>query len=285
MKKTIWMLLPALVLAACDKEDNAGTMPADGKIEIVTGVEALTRAPQLDDTGAGNFRTGDTFTLTVLSNDKSVQKDYTVGSTTLYWQNLGIEGDKVTFAGCYPNHEGANATTFEFDVRSALDADLLLASAVEVPKGAKSVAMPFRHAMHKLVVKYVAVDTYATGTLSGISTTLRAHTVCTVDMAKGAVTENSAKTPADYTAKSGENVSWLVVPQNRDGVKLTVTLDGQSREFTLPERTTDGQPLTTLDGGKELTLTMTVGKDGINFSGMDIGGWDNQGSAEGDIIL
>ena len=119
MKKTIWMLLPVLALAACEKEDNAGTMPADGKIEIVTGVEALTRAPQLDDTGAGNFRTGDTFTLTVSSNGKSVQKDYTVGSTTLYWQDLGVEGDKVAFAGCYPNHEGADAAAFEFDARRA----------------------------------------------------------------------------------------------------------------------------------------------------------------------
>ena len=56
MKRTIWMLLTALALTACDKEDNEGAMPADGRIEIVTGVEALTRAPQLDDTGAGNFR-------------------------------------------------------------------------------------------------------------------------------------------------------------------------------------------------------------------------------------
>lgn len=279
------MLLPALALAACDKEDNAGAMPADGRIEIVTGVEALTRAPQLDDTGAGNFRTGDTFTLTVSSNGKSVQKDYTVGSTTLYWQDLGIEGDKVTFAGCYPNHEGTDDAAFEFDARRALDADLLLAPAVEVPKGAKSVAMPFRHAMHKLAVKYVADDAYATGALSGISTTLHAHTVCTVDLTKGAVAENSAKTPADYTAKNGETVSWLVVPQNREGVKLTVTLDGQSREFTLPETTVEGQPLTTLDGGKMLSVTLRVSKNGITLEGTTIGKWEEQGSISGDIEI
>ncbi|ERM90448.1 fimbrillin family protein [Coprobacter fastidiosus] len=285
MKRTIWMLLTALALTACDKEDNEGAMPADGRIEIVTGVEALTRAPQLDDTGAGNFRTGDTFTLTVSSNGKSVQKDYTVGSTTLYWQGLGIEGDKVTFAGCYPNHGGADASTFEFDVRSALDADLLLAPAVEVPKGAKSVAMPFRHAMHKLVVKYVADDTYATRVLSGISTTLHAHTVCMVDLSKGNVAESSAKTPADYTAKNGENVSWLVVPQNRDGVKLTVTLDGQSREFTLPETTVEGQPLTTLDGGKMLSVTLRVSKNGITLERTTIGKWEDQGSIDGEIEI
>lgn len=285
MKRTIWMLLPALALAACDKEDNAGTMPADGRIEIVTGVEALARAPQLDDTGAGNFRTGDTFTLTVSSNGKSVQKDYTVGSTTLYWQDLGVEGDKVTFAGCYPNHEGADASTFEFDIKNTLDADLLLAPAVEAEKGAKSVTIPFRHAMHKLVVKYVADETYATGTLSGISTTLRAHTICSVDMAKGAVVENLAKTPADYTAKSGENVSWLLVPQNRESVKLTVTLDGQSREFTLPETTVEGQPLTTLDGGKMLSVTLRVSKNGITLEGTTIGKWEDQGSIDGEIEI
>lgn len=285
MKRTIWMLLPALALAACDKEDNAGTMPADGRIEIVTGVEALTRAPQLDGTGAGNFQTGDTFTLTVSSNGKNVQNAYTVGSTTLYWQDLGVEGDKASFAGCYPNHEEADASTFEFDVRSALDADLLLAPAVEAKKGAKSVTMPFRHAMHKLVVKYVAADTYATGALSGISTSLHAHTVCTVDMAKGAVAERSAKTPADYTAKSGENVSWLVVPQNRESVKLTVTLDGQSREFTLPEMTTEGKPLTTLDGGKMLSVTLRVSKNGITLEGTTIGKWEDQGSIDGEIEI
>lgn len=279
------MLLSALALAACDKEDNAGTMPTDGRFEIVTGVEALTRAPQLDDTGAGNFRTGDTFTLTVSSNGKSVQKAYTVGSTTLYWQDLGIEDDKVTFAGCYPNLEGTNDAVFEFDARNALDADLLLAPAVEAIKGAKSVTIPFRHAMHKLVVKYVTADTYATGALSGISTTLHAHTVCTVDMAKGVVAENSAKTPADYTAKSGENVSWLIVPQNGDGVKLTVTLDGQSREFTLPETTAEGQSLTTLDGGKTLSVTLRVSKNGITLEGSTIGKWEDQGSIDGEIEI
>ena len=284
IKKTIWILLPALALAACDKEDNAGTMPADGKIEIVTGVEALTRAPQLDGTGAGNFRTGDTFTLTVSSDGKNVQKAYTVGSTTLYWQDLDIGSGKTAFAGCYPNHEGANASTFEFDARNAPDADLLLAPAVEVPRGAKSVTMPFCHAMHKLVVKYVA-DNYAAGSLSGISTTLHARTVCTVELAKGVVAENSAKTPADYTAKNGENVSWLVVPQNREGVKLTVTLDGQNREFPLPETTTDGKPLTMLDGGKTLSVTSRVSKNGITLEGTTIGKWEEQGSIDGEIEI
>ena len=145
--------------------------------------------------------------------------------------------------------------------------------------------MPFRHAMHKLVVQYVTDDAYATGALSGISTTLHAHTVCTVDMAKGAVAESSAKTPADYAAKNGENVSWLVVPQSRDGVKLTVTLDGQSREFTLPERTTEGQPLTTLDGGKTLSVTLRVSKNGITLEGTTIGKWEEQGSIDGEIEI
>lgn len=282
MKKIFLFAAAVLALASCGKNDDGNT---EGRIDILTGVEALTRAPQLDQSGKGSFTPGDTFTLTVSSNGKSVRKDYTVGSTSLYWQDLGVEGDKATFAGCYPNYAGNGGATFDFDVRSAPDADLLLAPAVEAAKGTQRIAMPFRHAMHRLVVKYVSDGSYAQEGLKGISSTLRAHTVCTVDTAKGAVTESSDRTPDDYAARSGEKVSWLVVPQSREGVKLTVTLDGQSREFSLPERTTEGLPITALEGGRELTLTMTVGKEGIDFGGMEIGGWDDQGSAEGDIIL
>lgn len=75
------------------------------------------------------------------------------------------------------------------------------------------------------------------------------------------------------------------MPQNRDGVKLTVTLDGQSREFTLPETTVEGQPLTTLDGGKMLSVTLRVSKNGITLERTTIGKWEDQGSIDGEIEI
>lgn len=282
-KRTMWVLLAAAMLTACGKDDD--TNYDNGRIELRTGIEALTRSPQLDGTGAGNFQAGDVFTLTLSDGSKSVQKTYTVGSTTLYWQELEVTGDEVAFAGCYPNYAADGGTTFSFDVTKALDEDLLLAPAVSATRGAGKVTMPFRHAMHKLVVKYTSDGSYTEERLNGIRTTLNACTVCTVDMLRGAVTDNSAAAPADYEARTGTEAAWLVVPQKVQGVKLSVALDGQSREFTLPETTSEGTPLTALDGGKTLTVMLRITKDGISVEGTDISGWENQGSIEDEIEM
>ncbi len=68
-------------------------------------------------------------------------------------------------------------------------------------------------------------------------------------------------------------------------MKLTVTLDGQNREFPLPETTTDGKPLTMLDGGKTLSVTLRVSKNGITLEGTTIGKWEEQGSIDGEIEI
>lgn len=106
-KRTMWVLLAAAMLTACGKDDD--TNYDNGRIELRTGIEALTCSPQLDGTGAGNFQAGDVFTLTLSDGSKSVQKTYTVGSTTLYWQELEVTGDEVAFAGCYPHYAADGA--------------------------------------------------------------------------------------------------------------------------------------------------------------------------------
>lgn len=282
-KRTMWMLLAVSMLTACDQDND--TNYDNGRIELRTGIEALTRSPQLNGTGAGNFQAGDAFTLTLSDGSKSVQKTYTVGSTTLYWQELEVTGDEVTFAGCYPNYAADGGTTFSFDVTKALDDDLLLAPAVSATRGAAKVTMPFRHAMHKLVVQYTSDGSYTEERLNGIQTRLNACTVCTVDMLRGAVTDNSAAAPADYEARTGTEAAWLVVPQKVQGVKLSVALDGQSREFTLPETASEGKPLTALNGGKTLTVMLRITKDGISVEGTDISGWEDQGSIEDEIEM
>lgn len=277
------LAIASLVFASCEKDSNDNT---ERRIDIRTDIEAMNRMPQLDNDGKGNFSTGDTFTLTVTGNANHTLKDYTVGQTALYWQDFNdIAADKVTFAGCYPGHTEDGSLTFKFNVTSATNADLLLAPAVEVPAYSKTVFMPFRHAMHKLVVKYTTDGSYTQEALHDISTTLYANTTCTVDLSKGIITEHSAEAPANYAPQNGTDVSWLVVPQNTDKVKLNISLNGQTCNFTLPETTTDGQQLTNLEGGKTLTLTILVSKNGISFGNIEIGGWEEQGSAEGDIIM
>ena len=47
----------------------------------------------------------------------------------------------------------------------------------------------------------------------------------------------------------------------------------------------DGWLYATLDGGKCLTLNLTFGKDGIVVEGSQIGGWEDQGTVDGDISM
>lgn len=282
MKKILLFAMATVAFASCEKNIETSTR---SQIDLLTGIEGMSRTPQLDGNGNGNFVTGDIFTLTVAASTKQVHKNYAVGETTLYWQDLGIEDSKVTFAGCYPNQAETAGQTFKFNAKSASYADLLLAPAVEVPANTKTIVLPFRHAMHKLVVKYISDGSYTQDELKEISTTLYANTTCTVDLTKGAIVSNSAETPANYATKNGTEVSWLAVPQSTGVVKLSISFNGQVKEFTLPAQTTEGASLAMLEGGKILTVTLQVCKDGISFGNVAIGGWEEQGSAEGDIIM
>lgn len=284
MKKMICVLLPALMLFSCSK-DSEGRDDYEGQIEIVTGIEALTRSPELDGTGAGNFRTGDVFTLTVSDNIRQMQRLYEVGTTALYWQDFGNMDETVSFAGCYPVYEPDDDGCFKFEAAKTPAEDLLLAKAVQVAKGSAKVSLPFRHALHKLVVKYVSDGSYADEALNGVETTLLANASCRVNPVKGEIENNSATGKAAYPVLTGKEVSCLLVPQNKDDVSLAIKFAGKAHTYTLPDKTNEGQVLTELESGKMLTVTLRITGDGILFEGMDIGQWDQQGSIEGSIEM
>ena len=73
-----------------------------------------------------------------------------------------------------------------FTVSPAEETDLLLAEAVQVGKDSEdAVSLVFKHALHKLVVKYVS-DDLTDAQLSEISTSVKALSSCGIDLAKGA---------------------------------------------------------------------------------------------------
>lgn len=275
------MMMP-LAFTSCEKSFNNS---AGQPIDIQTGIEVMTRAPQLDNTGKGSFTEGDIFTLTMATDTEHLQQTYTVGHTSLYWEDFAFKAEKVTFAGCYPNLETGGSLTYDFNIQESPDKDLLLAPAVEVPVYSKTVVMPFRHAMHKLVVKYISDGSYTQEELNEISTTLYAYTACTVDLGKGVIAKNSAKSPDNYATQHGKDIFWFVVPQSRDGVKLTLSLNDRTCEVTLPVQTSENQSITALEGGKVLTITLLVSSNGISFSNIAIYGWEEQGVVEGEIII
>ena len=285
------VVLFAMMTVSCEKspEDNGnGTDETDRMIDIRTSIEALTKSPALDGNGEGNFSNGDIFTLVVSgSGFPNISTSYTVGTTELSWADLNLPEDagNVYFSGCYPVQGTAVDGILTFTVSPAEETDLLLAEAVQVGKDSEdAVSLVFKHALHKLVVKYVS-DDLTDAQLSEISTSVKALSSCGIDLAKGAIQNGTASGLSEVGTMQGSQVSCFMVPQEKDNVTLEVRFGDMARTLSIPDKDQDGRPVSMLDGGRCLTVQINVSSDKIELDGVQIEGWGQQGSVDGDIEL
>lgn len=292
MKKVSFIILGAtapLLLHSCNTNDTAGTPPSttDRTIGIDTYIEATSLmgqyTPVLNEEGQGNFADGSSFTLQISTPDgvRSNCFDYTVGSTVLYWKNLALapEDETVHFAACYPMQTLAEGQ-FTFDLMTADEKDLLLARTTEVPVGTETpVPLTFRHAMHRLVVRFSA-DPGTGPELNEVQTVCTALASCEVNLNDGLLDTKGA-CQGTFTG-IGSQVDFLIVPQSPADVSLEVTAGSSSRSFSLADLTPQYD---ILEGGMQLTVNLTLVNGTIELAGTTIAGWGDQGSVEGEIIL
>ena len=294
MKSYKFFLYAAAILPAaisCDRsvlpggDGGSDEVEVTGKIDIRTAVGPIVKAPQLGEDGSGNFIDGDVFSLTVSGDGFEVIRDYTVGGTELFWSDLGLPENPgtVRFAGCYPAQEAASGDGCRLEVLANGETDLLLAKAVPVEYQASAVDLKFSHAFHRLAIEYVSDGTYSDSDLSQVATSVNAMSSCTVDLRKGEVESGSAARPARYMEKKGNSVSYMLIPQQKDDVTVEVSFQGMKKTFTLPDTTGDGQALSLLEGGKMLTVQLEISSDGIRMDGVQIVGWESQGTVNGGI--
>lgn len=284
--KTRFYLMALLAIAgvsSCKKSQGPGTTRPEAAININTSIDALTKAPQLDGDGKGSFSRGDVFTLTVSSGKSSENQkfDYTVGASQLYWKDVTVapSDGKLVFSACYPRQTLSDGV-FVFDLANADYKDLLLSRTAGIELGTEStVVLPFRHAMHRLVLNYTVEGDIELPD-DGIETSCNAISSCTIDLLSGTLEVNpSAK--ASFTA-NGKSVEFILIPQNASEVSFEVKAGDIDRTFTLDEL---DQKVTSLEGGHKLTVNMVI-KDGkIIFGDSAIEGWGDQGTVGGEIIL
>ena len=281
-------VLPAAV--SCNKSflpaGDAGNGEVTGKINIRTTVGLFVKAPELGQDGSGNFIGGDVFRLTVSGEGfDDIRKNYTVGETELSWSDLELPANPGTvyFSGCYPAQNAVSGSSFLFDMPEDSETDLLLAKAVPVEYPAGTVDLAFSHAFHRLSVKYVSDGTYSDSDLSQVTTAVNAMSSCTVDLNKGEVVSGSASRQARYMEKTGSSVSYMLIPQQKDNVTVEVSFRDMEKTFNLPDTTEDGQALGLLEGGKMLSVQLVISSDGIRMDGVQIIGWESQGTVNGDI--
>lgn len=290
MKKNYFYMLLAVSLMTTSCRNSVPEAPAapDDAIKIVASIASRTRDPQYTDDGSGNFSQGDRMSLFIADEDENrTSVNYEYGSGILTWGSLGLEGSsaKVALAACYPSQAVTRSGTFEFNPLTASEADLLLASAQTVTAGtSEAVNLVFNHALHRLDLNFTPGNSYTDEDMKSFSIRLQAKTTCVVDMMQGKIVGVKEDT-GEYVSKETA-ASFYLVPQATTGIVMNITVGENTKSLTLSELLDQlSASQSDLSSGKFSKLTLKVSQQGITVEGGSINAWDNQVTADGEVVI
>lgn len=280
---------------------NKGTS-ADGKIQFTTD---LTGVDYNDMTSGTSY---DVFTSESQTTEysRSTTRNYTDSKWTdnpiIYWQG---EGKGLYFRGLakYENNlitsvEGSTsanqgtdllwATTPEHTGKDNNNNDKTYQAGEKIEPRTSFVPLKFEHAMSK--VKFVLQTTTDENTkvnLEGVTMSIPGIiTDGTIDVANGNITIGS--TEADLAPVN--NTEYIVIPQNLDGKKLTITLNDANADekkttysILLTDCKVDGNTISSWERGNSYVYTITLAKEAIQFRAL-IKDW-NKKTGSGDASL
>ena len=275
---------------------------ADGKIQFTTD---LTGVDYNDMTSGTSY---DVFTSESRTTgySKSTTRNYTDSKWTddpvIYWQG---EGKGLYFRGL-AKYESNLITSVEGSTSANQGTDLLWATTPQhtgkdnsgndktyeagekIDPRTSFVPLKFEHAMSK--VKFVLKTTDDENTkveLEGATMSIPGIiTVGTIDVANGNITLGS--TTADLAPNN--DTEYIVIPQNLDGKKLTITLNDANADekkttysILLTDCKVDGNTISSWERGNSYVYTITLAKEAIQFRAR-IKDW-NKKTGSGDASL
>lgn len=275
---------------------------ADGKIQFSTD---LTGVDYNDMTSGTSY---DVFTSESQTSgySKSTTRNYTDSKWTdypvIYWQG---EGKGLYFRGL-AKYESNLITSVAGSTSANQGTDLLWATTPQhtgkdnsgnyktyqagdkIDPRTSFVPLKFEHAMSK--VKFVLKTTDDENTkveLEGATMSIPGIiTVGTIDVANGNITLGS--TTAELAPNN--DTEYIVIPQNLDGKKLTITLndanaDGKKTTYSilLTDCKVDGNTISSWERGNSYVYTITLAKEAIQFRAL-IKDW-NKKTGSGDASL
>lgn len=289
MKKNHLYVMTAamLMISSCVNEVPNGLSKPDNVIRIVTNIAPQSRVPQLANDGSGNFSDGDKMSLFITDeNENCFSVEYEYGSC-LTWDSLCIDevSKQITLAACYPVQEEQKNGIFEFNTLTATEKDLLLAPAQSVSVGTnEDIYLNFEHALHYMELTFIPGMNYTDDEMETLSVTLKAKASCIVDAKQGKIIGTNNST-GEYTS-TGTRATFYLVPQKTADVVLNITLGNDKKSLTLDKLLEQmGSQQSALYGGKSCKLTLKVSREGITVEGGSINGWDNQVTADGEVVL
>lgn len=311
MKLITALGLATLALTACTNEDEMrnNTLP-EGAVHLTAQIEGVqTRAPLLDADGKGSFDPADewgmyTFTgdatSPAYSNENIAYK--ADNSSPLYWEDLS-ETEAVTFSAHYPRITEAIANPAAY-MHTPLEwnkTDDLLHATVTASKGG-TVALTFKHLMHRLIIKLTAGEgmtgtnlTTALINSAGKNGDYTMYGDVEVNLLTGEVNYGRHGSLIQLTNASRGNADWKVAPQDlRAGAEWLRIMVGEDMWcYNVPDNLNSSNPdhPTRLESGKQLTLNLTLkknqqtGQTEVELSGSDISGWGYGETITDDIVI
>ncbi|WP_182425125.1 leucine-rich repeat protein [Bacteroides xylanisolvens] len=280
------------------------TLP-EGAVHIIAGIDGVqTRAPQLDAEGKGNFAQGDVWGMYAYTDAAAAGEnmEYKYRETVLYWEDLS-ETSPITFSAHYPRITEAIANPAAY-MHTPLEwnkTDDLLHATATASKGG-TVALTFKHLMHRLIIKLTAGEgmtgtdlTTALINSAGKNGDYTMYGDVEVNLLTGEVDYGRHGSLIQLTNASSGNADWKVAPQDlRAGAEWLRIMVGKDMWcYNVPDNLNSSNPdhPTRLESGKQLTLNLTLkknqqtGQTEVELSGSDISGWGNGGTITDDVVI
>lgn len=315
MKNNLFLLaLATLLLVSCNKDKGNHLEDDDNVVQITASIDGTADGgtvsagrATVDNDGEGTFDPGDTwgfYAYTTEGDYMNANTEYKYEETILYWKDLS-ETEAVTFSAHYPRitEEIADPAAYIYKPWNHTD-DLLHATAT-ASKG-ETVALTFKHLMHRLVVNLIAGDGMEGVDLSsalinsaardGMPTMLLG---VEVNLLTGAVSYNSTTDGINLSNGFNGNADWIVAPQDltagEEWLKITVSKDGNEDVwyYHVPADLNTAEPgnQTRLESGKRLTLNLTLkkdqqtGKTEVELTASEISGWGDGGTVTDEVAI
>ena len=277
---------------------------ADGKIQFSTD---LTNITPIGDLNAGSYLvfmsdTDNDTNYGDAATTRSYSENVWQDSPTLYWQGEGearffrglakMNGEYLSSEGVSRNAEQGTdllwATTPQHTGKDNSGNDKTYQAGDKIDPRTSFVPLKFEHAMSK--VKFVLKTTDDENTkvdLEGATMSIPGIiTVGTIDVANGNITLGS--TTADLAPNN--DTEYIVIPQNLDGKKLTITLNDANADekkttysILLTDCKVDGNTIASWERGNSYVYTITLAKEAIQFRAL-IKEW-NEKTGSGDASL
>ena len=314
MKNNLFLLaLATLLLASCNKDKGNHPEQDDNVVQITASIDGTADGgtvsagrATVDNDGEGTFDPGDTwglYTYTTKGDYMNANTEYKYEETILYWEELS-ETETVTFSAYYPHitEEIADPTACLYVPEAwKYNKDDLLHATATASKG-ETVALTFKHLMHRLVVKLIAGEGMAGADLSSAlinsATKDNAPTMFSgveVNLLTGEVDYGSATGAVAFSNGGSGYADWKVAPQDltagAEWLKITVGEDVWYYHVPADLNTAEPGNQTRLESGKRLTLNLTLkknqqtGKTEVELTTSEISGWGDGGTITDEVAI